>query len=325
MSNSNVDLVAADWLARLDGEPDASVREQFDRWRSADPRHEVAYLRLKATSQRLDRLRALRPPLGLEADPDFLAAPVTPGRKWARPVWGWSALAAGVVGLTLGLTLFFRDTIHEDRYQTGIGGFERVVLADGSTVEMNTSTQVVVSFGSKQRKIELLAGEATFNVLRDAKRPFTVVAGQTTIRSLGTQFNVRRDGDAIDVIVTNGKVAVGPAIVNAGQAALVVLGNARVRTESPQDAERELAWQNGMLMFANTPLKQVIAEFNRYNHRQLVIGDPAIADREIGGYFKSRNLDSFVRILQGSFGVNADVTGDRIILRAGEVGPPEKN
>jgi transmembrane sensor len=79
-----------------------------------------------------------------------------------------------------------------------------------------------------------------------------------------------------------------------------------------------LAWQNGMLMFNNTPLHRVVAEFNRYNRRQLVIGDTAIADREIGGYFKSRNLDSFVRILQSSFGVNADVAGDQIILRAGQ-------
>jgi len=321
MSNSNVEAVAADWLARLDGELDPSLREQFERWRSSDPRHEVAYLRLKATSHRLDRLRALRPPMGAPADPDFLAAPPideVSRRRWVRPTLGWSALAAGVIGLTLSLTLFLRETIHEDRYQTGVGGFERVVLADGSTIEMNTSTAVAISFGSKQRKIELLSGEATFNVVGDAERPFTVVAGKATVRSLGTQFNVRRDGEAIDVIVTDGRVAVGSAIVSAGQAAQVALGNIRVRSESPQEAERELAWQNGMLMFSNTPLRRVIAEFNRYNRRQLVIGDPAIADREIGGYFKSRNLDSFVRVLQSSFGVNADVAGDQIILRAGQ-------
>jgi transmembrane sensor len=230
-----------------------------------------------------------------------------------------------------------QERVQEDRYHTGIGGFERVVLADGSVIELNTNTEIRVSFSTKRREVSLVTGEASFNVTHDAGRPFVVVAGDAAVRSLGTQFNVRQQGEVVDVIVTEGRVAVGqidvatisaPAfsgssrapVVGAGQAARVTRGSAYVRRESPQDAARELAWQDGMLMFNSAPLSEVVAEFNRYNRRQLVIADPAIAGREIGGYFKSRNLDIFVKILHSSFGVDAEVAGDRIVLRQGGAG-----
>lgn len=336
MSNSDIEAVAAEWLAKLDRRSEPDLEAKFKRWRAEDPRHEVAYLRLKAVSHRLERLQSLRPPSQDPVDPDFLAAsckPPSPESKSSlRSPRLRYLLAAGLAGLIAGATYLVQWHASDDYFRTGIGGFERVVLTDGSVVELNTNTEIRVSFDKKHRRVGLITGEATFDDAHDPRRPFIVEAGDDAVRALGTQFDVRRETQGLHVVVTSGRVAVDrnefadggvpllsrpkiACIVVAGQAAQVSKGEVNVRTESRQEVERDLAWHDGMLMFDSAPLEEVAAEFNRYNRRQLVIADPRIARLDIGGYFKSTNLDTFVQVLRSSFGVAAETKGSEIILR----------
>jgi transmembrane sensor len=61
-------------------------------------------------------------------------------------------------------------------------------------------------------------------------------------------------------------------------------------------------------------LPDAVAEFNRYNRRQLVIEDPALREIRVGGNFQSNNVDGFVRLLQAGFAVRTEERSDRIIL-----------
>jgi transmembrane sensor len=226
-----------------------------------------------------------------------------------------------------------------ERHSTGVGGFERVLLADGSAVELNTETAIDVHFEKRARHVSLLRGEASFHVARDHSRPFIVVAGDVAVRAVGTQFDVRRRDEAVEVLVTEGKVAVGrPStlggaihtiidlpVVAAGQSAVVSHGGVHVRELRAPDAARELAWQSGMLIFDGEPLRDVIAEFNRYSaDRHLIVTDPALSALRIGGYFKATNIDEFVATLERSFGVKVEAAGDEIRLEpAGATNNPE--
>jgi transmembrane sensor len=59
-----------------------------------------------------------------------------------------------------------------------------------------------------------------------------------------------------------------------------------------------------------------VAEFNRYNRRQITIADPAIANLRVGGSFEATDPQSFVNALEQSFGVRASVsTADAVILQ----------
>jgi transmembrane sensor len=82
---------------------------------------------------------------------------------------------------------------------------------------------------------------------------------------------------------------------------------------------RKLAWQNQMLVFDGDSLAEVIAQFNRYNERQLVITDPSVATIRIGGYFRPTNLDAFVSVLQSDFGIRVNLDGNRLVLAASTV------
>jgi transmembrane sensor len=153
---------------------------------------------------------------------------------------------------------------------------------------------------------------------------------------VGTRFNVRKLDSTVEVTVDEGRVIVGapdvleharnvgllasPVLV-AGQSAVAGSGGLTLKA-LPQDAiARKLAWQNQMLAFDGDRLSEVVAQFNRYNDRQLVIVDPAIAALKVGGFFKPTNLDAFVSILESNFGVLAEVDGNHHLLLLSAAGP----
>jgi transmembrane sensor len=323
MSSEQIEREAAEWLARLDSQPDSeALRAQFEGWRSADARHAAAYLRLSIAWSRMDRLSALSAGQS-SIDSDALRAHETrnaSGYKWRR-----AAVAAGFVLLTAG-ALALIDSFSGETLTTPVGGFARTRLTDGSTVELNTGTRLTVHMDDESRRIELVAGEATFSVAHEPARPFIVSAGGATVRAVGTRFNVRRRVDSVAVLVTQGAVRIAraghsdgagsanSALVSAGESALIAATHIDRAPVTPALAERALAWHHGSLEFEASTLAEIVAEFNRYNERRIVIDDPDLASMQIGGRFSATNPDGFVRVLT-DFGIRADMTDSEIVLR----------
>jgi transmembrane sensor len=175
----------------------------------------------------------------------------------------------------------------------------------------------------------LVRGEASFEVAHDAARPFIVSAGKMAVRAVGTRFDVRRLDNSVEVIVDEGKVAVGdPSVLEskggplatsipqltAGQSAFANGSGIQLRALPKRELARKLAWQNQMLVFDGESLADVVVQFNRYNDRQLVIADPALAKLKIGGYFRPTNLDTFVSVLHSDFDIQARRDGNRLLL-----------
>ncbi|MBS0421958.1 MAG: FecR domain-containing protein [Proteobacteria bacterium] len=339
MSSEDIDLQAADWLARLDDNGTSEeLLDEFQRWCQADPRHHAAYLRLQHVWGRLDRLRALhRPEEELDRDPPAADLRVGRGhRAWpdsepssrARQVYLPIGLAASLLAAIGVLWIWqHRDNYFaaEMRYTTALGGFQRVVLSDGSVVQINTDSEVQVVFRKTKRDIELLRGEASFEVARDASRPFVVAANGTAVRAVGTSFNVHKIPAGLEVMIVEGAVAVGPTaslqapdglhVVGAGRFAIAHAAQLEVKDVDESEVARKLAWQRGMLGFNGQTLAEVVDEFNRYNQRKLEIDEPAVGKLRIGGYFRATNVDAFVRVIEERFGVSASRLPDRIVLR----------
>jgi transmembrane sensor len=317
-----VDEMASRWIARLDHE-DASAedRRAFEAWLAVDARHAEAYARHEAVWKRLLNMRRAQP----ESIGAVTGEAPRPARQRSAMPWlrthsrsiaaGWSV--ALIAALALWLSQHGAGAAQD--LETEVGGYRRVVLTDDSIVELNTDTELRVSIDAVGRRVELLKGEAIFRVAKDPNRPFTVVAGDTTVQALGTVFNVRRRPNAVEILMVDGEVALAsldagrrPAsgdprtlpVIHAGQAAVAAETGIAVRAVSRAEVERGLAWQQGMLSFDAATLDEAAAEFNRYNTRRLVV-DPAIANLRIGGYFRARNIDGFVRVIESEFGVEA--------------------
>jgi transmembrane sensor len=247
-------------------------------------------------------------------------------RRWAMPLAAAAAIAMVALGAVTWLA-YERNGWTE--YSTDLGSLERVVLDDGSIVSLNTNSTMQVQLSAKRRHIVLERGEALFKVAKDARRPFDVEAGDTIVRAVGTEFSVRvRDtadaagsGD-IEVLVKEGHVAIDPpepekpleraavlpkstATLSAGEAVVISARRVQVQKVPVETVERKLLWTEGRIWFERETLKNVVAEFNRYNRRQMVISDPEIENIRIGGGFDATDPESFIAALERTVNVRA--------------------
>jgi transmembrane sensor len=197
---------------------------------------------------------------------------------------------------------------------------ETRTLADGSIVELRRGAEIVVEYGPSKRWVVLRAGEAHFQVKKDAGRPFVVVASGVEVRAVGTAFSVDLGRHAVDVLVTEGRVAVtsppaaaveaAPAVamIDAGQGTTVSLeaADATVVRSIPSGERRErLNWRVPLLEFSGTPLAEAIPMFNRHGNRLLVI-DPALGRLQLSGTLRADDIDSLFLLLRNEFGIIAE-------------------
>lgn len=320
---ADLEAEAGAWLARRDGgawteADDAALRE----WRKTSTAHHIALLRLETAWSKADRLRVLAPDHAEPAAEAPIAAP-PPARRWQRYRYV-SVLAAAAALAALAIPAW--RLLHgpaADAYATSVGGFQRVPLADGSRLDINTNTHLDVALGNRERHISLDQGEAFFTVAHDRARPFVVEAGDFRVTAVGTAFSVRRDGNRLVVAVTEGRVridrrdAAGTAplvFVSAGQR-ITAASDAPIAVQTVDRGvlEQDLSWRDGLLTFDEMPLRDVVAEFNRYNTRRLV-ADPAVAQIRISGTFRANNVEGFTRLLREGFRVSATAGSDGALL-----------
>jgi len=300
----------------------------LDAWLEESIHHRVAYYRLNGAWEEAGRLGAFRRHqhfAALGTGGVISTIRQRTGAKWALAASVLLAIAVGSVWL-LSQSLFDRN-----HYRTVIGGLQSVPLSDGSRVTLNTDSDLRIVLTAAERKVELNRGEAFFEVVKDPQRPFVVDAGNKRIIAVGTAFSVFHEGSETRVKVTEGTVRVeearrnnqrtmshsestGEVLMQAGTIARVENDSVIVRQTDEAAIEQSLSWRSGILTFRDWPLADVVAEFNRYNERKIVIEDPSIASLQFGGVFRATNVAPFVELLQQVFPVRAQTDGDRIVL-----------
>lgn len=324
------------------------TRARFDDWLRQSPQHIQAYLEVAAgwaelptadPEGRIDvqalvaRARASRDENVITLPRADKSGPCSNSRARVRALAASLALISILSGAVAWVWLYRADT-----YSTGIGEQRTLVLADGSTVILDALTRVRVQFSKTARAVDLVKGQAYFHDTYDPERPFVVRSGGMTIRAIGTQFDVHRQQDGMVVTVVEGKVAVaessqtsdpgaglasitddraslrppGPAhmLVSAGEQ--VTLTAQLIRKPERVDVSAATAWLQKRLVFDNTPLQEVAAQFNLYSSRRLVIVDPALRSVGISGVYSSADPVSLIGFLRAQPTLLVTETDDEI-------------
>lgn len=319
-TQTQVDNEAAVWTWRLDsGELTAAEHGELEAWLRTDDRHRRAFEELRGAWRMLDRL-AERP-----WDEKLAAFTRQQQRRGLRRRTYWQA-AAAVLVVTLGAALWLMRRPGMQVMSTAVGQLRHATLADGSRVTLNTNTLLAVQFTPQRRDIFLRRGEAHFDVVHDASRPFLVHAGDTVIRDVGTQFEVRMHTDRdIDVLVNEGLVevlgapaAAGPSgpmseahagnsgwarALSAGEQLHVAGPHLQLTAVSAKQLADDLAWRDGALVFEGEPLSQALAEVGRYTRTRIVLAGPTVASLRISGRFRIDDVPGFFQALQAALPV----------------------
>lgn len=318
---------AAEWFAKRDRGLTAAEQDEFLQWLAAHPRHGEWFALHRRLGGDFSVLAQWRPEHSEEPNPDLLARPRR-RLRWLMPL-GLAAAAS----LALAFVWWQAAMPAVETEVANAAAYERRILADGSTVELNRGAVVTVAFTAGERRVVLVRGEALFTVAKNPARPFVVRAGGVDVRAVGTAFNVRLDAASLEVLVTEGRVqvqsppaagtsavpAIAPPEVTAGQRATVSLTAAtqpQIVAVSAEESARLLAWQPQLLDFSSVPLGRAIVEFNRRNRVQFVIADAELAAMPIVASIRSDNVERFARFLADTPGVVVERRGaDEIVLR----------
>lgn len=329
---------AATWDARLRA-PDCSEREReaFRCWykESAENQHTFDALQDLLCSLRSARdapeIRSIResafdrafrhPPSGR-----LICGLISP----AVAAVGFLALALGYAG--------WRPKQHVPEetapiLATAVGERSTTRLEDGSVAVLNTDTSIDVAFSNAERQVRLLRGQALFEVAKDQDRPFVVLAGKQRIRAVGTVFEVRYDGNKVQVTLVEGVVDVEsdaslankligqprsePVRLTAGQ---TLKTSAIAAPAEPviemADVERATIWREGRVFFDDAPLSDAVAEMNRYSAVKIVLDTEDLDRFRVNGMFRTGRQGNFVEAISAYFPVVVEHESQkRIVLR----------
>jgi transmembrane sensor len=310
----SVDVIAAEWAARLDGRSlsDDDARA-FDAWVAEHPGNRGAFIRAQAVLAYMDAQ--------FVRDTMMAAPAVSASRR--RALVSGAVVAAGAVAASVAAVMF-RQNDQVLRYNTGKGQIRDVTLSDGSLITLDTDSKINVELLSHERRIERVSGRALFHVAKDKARPFIVTAGALKVRAVGTSFAVRNWSSApLEVLVQEGIVDVAsPKAANP----LRVGANMRVAMDSvrggpisvskvePAALANALAWSGGMLSFEDVKLEVAAMEFARYSDQRIIISDPAIGAITITGLFSAQNPADFATAAGESLGLKVKIKPDAIYL-----------
>lgn len=200
-------------------------------------------------------------------------------------------------------------------FGTAIGEQSQVTLDDGSRVHLNTDSKIIVRFHRRERDIELVRGEAFFEVAHDTNRPFIVQADGARVRAVGTKFDVKRDPDGVHVTLLEGRVRVAKVDSNASTTLdpnqQLTVTERGLSAPKPTDAALQSGWTSGRLTFHALPLAAAVAEVNRYTAHKVMLDLPAAAAQQpVTGVFDAGDTDAFVSSVAAALDLKATKTPD---------------
>lgn len=192
-------------------------------------------------------------------------------------------------------------------------------LLDGSWVLLNKHTSLSYSqpLFSKQRKVQMKAGEAYFDVEPDPNRPFIVTVQDLSIRVLGTSFHVKTSPNGQEVILENGSVEVASGTeeitLEPGEMARRDTQTNQLQKSTP-DNELYRYYINNLFVADNMPLQELVQALSEAYGVSIQIADKAMQTQPITTTLPYSSLDENLKVIQETLEVQIIKKGEQIII-----------
>ncbi|MFT4091638.1 MAG: FecR domain-containing protein [Asticcacaulis sp.] len=287
---------AAEWLVRLKDAPQADACEaQFAAWLAASPVHEAAWADMQQTVEVMRAAVAAELGITDMAQARRERTGRCPGQWGARR---WTATLGAAMAACLALVIapdmagWAKREISSD-YATAAGAMREVTLEDGTRVHLGPESALRVNYSASERQVELLSGQALFEVEKAPDRPFKVQTKTLTTTVLGTAFDVRLQDDGAHVGVQHGRVQVNRRDQAAGTElgagdwfSLSADGQAVTGQRSP---ELIGLWSQGDLLAREQTVEALVAEIRPWYRGRIILANQTLAKQRITGTY---NLDN---------------------------------
>ena len=342
-SKEEIQEQACLWISRIDRGCTKSEKKEIALWINQSNTHREILMKMASLWDDLSVLNELSALFPLEN-----------ATKRTRHHFRKIAVAASVVfvallggSLTTDIQIFPSLSFNNNQnvvqnFSTEVGKQAIFSLSDGTSLQLNTNSIVEVVYNERHRYVNLLQGETKFDVAKDSARPFTVKAGEKSFTALGTIFNVQKDTNQnLELLVTEGKVLISKSdefieyvshqagsiklvnipgvLVQSGEKAVIDDNILRpINKVTLVQVQRDLAWQQGMLIFEGEPLGKALKEISRYSNTHFEIMDDELSQLVIAGYFKADDIDGLLKSLSLNFNIHHQKTSSDLIRLSSE-------
>jgi ferric-dicitrate binding protein FerR (iron transport regulator) len=203
--------------------------------------------------------------------------------------------------------------------KTPVGMQNDFLLPDGSHVWLNSGSvfKYPISFAHDKRQVEL-TGEAYFDVVKDASHPFLVKAGKMNIEVKGTRFNVINypDETQTELILESGSVRLFSGnykdnktitVIKPGECAVLDIVRNKLFVNKV-DVAKYTAWKDGMLIFRDDPMDEVVRKLNRWFNVEITLQSPELKEYVYTATYKDETLPQILELLKISAPVKYTIT-----------------
>lgn len=313
-------LQAASWVEKLaSGELDSLSKRRFSHWLDADPRHPVLLQSMVETWQDPALTKALS-----AYQPSPLKRWQLSSPKWKKSQWPKLQLAGAAMAFSsvlvmlfyLGNSNLFSGPIPYE-LKTAQANSMQQALDDGSVVDIAPDSQLTVFFTADKRQVLQGQGAAYFAVAKDKQRPFEVRLDQASIVAVGTEFNIDRDPDLIDITVYEGAVqvqakATGPAVLLKSGERIRIQQN-KLSEVQKVDLQQLVDWRSGWIEIENETLAYLLHRLNR-SALVPVSASAEVADLRVAGRFELANTQQTLSALTEAYGLTLQQNSSGIRL-----------
>ena len=323
---TSIEREALHWIERTE-DPDFTDEEgdAFRVWYAASEENRSAYDGFLTT---IGAVRAAHE----TGAPDLPSSPLSSSDESASFPWPHIAGMAAVLTLCVGIGLWavLSGGLQEGiRYASAVGEQRVVTLDDGSVVTLNTASEIRVYYSERRRRVDLVKGQAAFDVASDPARPFQTYTDEGMIFVLGTVYDVRlREGETVFTLV-EGSALVGDreaaegwrrwrARVDDGHMPRDVvmlapgeqvralqaetLSGVTLSEVTAANVDHAMLWKQGLVVFNDVSLAAALEEMNRYSRTRLTLADDAgLRALSISGRFDAGDPQAFAENLQFIF------------------------
>lgn len=327
-TNNTAHEQAQEWFIKLQAEPDNQpLLDQFKQWLEQEEEHETLYLETcllwqdmgtatekVVSSAKEDATKTQGSHCKLET-PKHVP-------KWFSKQRVLSALSVTTL-VALVVALLPPHLWYSPDYFTTVGEQQTIRLADGSTLHLNSQSAVNVNYSDSFRSIELLYGEAFFEVAKSKTQPFRVSSQGVIATAVGTAFNVRQLEHEVQTTLTEGKLKVDFPRHNQEKIASLTLEAGQGVSFSKDTGSLSLTknhelylpdWKRHLLRLDDVPLSDVVTLLNRHYSQKLVLLDIDRRAEKITGVIPLGDLDLTLKMLNKSLHLEANTLFHRLVL-----------
>lgn len=208
------------------------------------------------------------------------------------------------------------------RKTTAAGEKLQMTLPDGTRVWLNSVTELRFpeKFDSHERKV-FLKGEAFFEVEKDSLRPFSVVSDDLITTAVGTSFNINnKERNSINVSLVTGKVQVTSSentekvFLIPGQKLTYLPATEEQAIES-FDVDEVTAWIDGLLIFREATLEEVVAELEDWFGVEVSLKNPEEVNWKFSGEYHDQTLENILKSMSYIQGFKYEIKNKNVELK----------